>query len=222
MSLTFPNEDTAYRDARDKLLAAEADLRQRTEDVAALRRALPPGGRVPEDYVFRDLQGTPRPMSTLFAEGQDTLALYSFMLAPEATTPCPMCVGFVDALDGAAPHIRARISLEVGIGGSSAQAANLTTARGWQHIHALSFGGTGYNRAYHGESPDGAQWPMLNVFQRSKGVIRHFWSTELFTREWGGHPRHMDPAWPLWTFLDWSPAGRGDFFPSLNYRKAAS
>ncbi len=217
MALTFPNEDAAYRAAREELLAAEVDLRQRTEDVAALRRALPPGGALPEDYLFHDRTGRPVPFSSLFANGQDTLALYSFMLGPDAGAPCPMCTAFVDALDGAAPHIRARISLEVGIGGSSAQAADLTVARGWRHIRALSLAGTGYNRAYHGEGADGSQWPMLNVFQRRDGLIRHFWSTELLGKEWDRHPRHMDPAWPLWTFLDWSPAGRGDFFPALHY-----
>jgi len=217
MTLEFPNENAAYRAARDELLDAEADLRQRTEEVAAMRRALPPGGEVPQDYLFHDMAGRPVRFSDLFADGQDTLALYSFMLGPDDTAPCPMCTGLVDALDGAAPHIRARIGLEVGIGGSSTQAAQVTAARGWKHIRALSFAGTDYNRSYHGESPDGAQWPMLNVFQRGDGVIRHFWATELFAREWSGHPRHMDPAWPLWTFLDWSPAGRGDFFPALRY-----
>ncbi|MDF1719447.1 MAG: DUF899 family protein [Minwuia sp.] len=217
MSMKFPNESATYRAARNRLLDAEADLRQRTEDVAALRRALPPGGDIPEDYGFHDADGAQTPLSSLFADGQDTLALYSFMLAPDATVPCPMCTGFVDALDGAAPHIRARMGLEVGIGGTCAQARELKAARGWQDIRVLSFAGTTYNRAYHGEGPDGSQWPMLNVFQRQGQTIRHFWSTELFRHDWGGHPRHMDPAWPLWTFLDWSPAGRGDFFPSLNY-----
>ena len=40
----FPGETAAYRAARDALLAAEAALREQTEAVAALRRALPPGG----------------------------------------------------------------------------------------------------------------------------------------------------------------------------------
>ena len=48
----FPNEDGEYRQARDALLAEEIELKRHMERVAAQRRALPPGGLVPEDYVF--------------------------------------------------------------------------------------------------------------------------------------------------------------------------
>src|SRR4051794_5014850 len=50
--ITFPGESTEYRAARDRLLRREADLRRELEAVAAERRALPPGGEVPEDYAF--------------------------------------------------------------------------------------------------------------------------------------------------------------------------
>jgi hypothetical protein len=45
----FPNESTEYRQARNVLLAKEIELRRHIERVAALRRALPVGGGVPED-----------------------------------------------------------------------------------------------------------------------------------------------------------------------------
>ena len=48
----FPNESDDYRAARDELLTAEAALREQVEKVAALRRTLPIGGAVNEDYVF--------------------------------------------------------------------------------------------------------------------------------------------------------------------------
>lgn len=50
--LTYPNESAEYRAARNALLAEEMALREHIEAVAAQRRALPPGGTVPEDYVF--------------------------------------------------------------------------------------------------------------------------------------------------------------------------
>ena len=52
MSTSFPGESPAYRAARDKLLQEEIELRRLTEAVAATRRALPHGGKVPENYVF--------------------------------------------------------------------------------------------------------------------------------------------------------------------------
>lgn len=48
----FPNENDAYRKARNELLEAEINLRRQTETVAALRRRLPNGGKLKENYVF--------------------------------------------------------------------------------------------------------------------------------------------------------------------------
>ena len=50
----FPGESAEYRAARDELLAAERDLRKQVEQVAELRRRLPLGGELPEDYVFEE------------------------------------------------------------------------------------------------------------------------------------------------------------------------
>ena len=50
----FPNETGAYRAARDTLLAAEMELRAKVEEVAALRRTLPRGGALKEDYLLTE------------------------------------------------------------------------------------------------------------------------------------------------------------------------
>src|ERR1700761_5400223 len=50
--LPYPNESTEYRAARNALLNDEIALRAQIETVAAKRRALPMGGKVPQDYVF--------------------------------------------------------------------------------------------------------------------------------------------------------------------------
>ena len=73
MAMSFPNETTTYRAARDALLASEVALRRQMEAVAAELRALPPGGEVPEDYAFAAIgpDGTPivMRMSELFRGG---------------------------------------------------------------------------------------------------------------------------------------------------------
>src|SRR5205085_11273917 len=83
MSISFPGESPEYRAARDRLLEQEMELRRAMEAVAAARRELPPGGVVPEDYVFQaaGAGGTPTDvrLSELFAPGRDSLAIYSFM-----------------------------------------------------------------------------------------------------------------------------------------------
>jgi predicted dithiol-disulfide oxidoreductase (DUF899 family) len=81
--LIYPNESVEYREARNKLLAEEIVLRRQSEAVAALRRALPPGGEVPQDYLFERIGKNLMPekvrMSELFG-CHTTLILYSFMM----------------------------------------------------------------------------------------------------------------------------------------------
>src|ERR1039457_6226306 len=120
-NIRFPGESTHYRDARDKLLTAEQDLRAQVEQVARLRRELPLGGEAAQDYVFEegaaDIADTatvrPVKLSDLFREGFDTLALYSFMFGPEMKQACPMCTSFLDSLNGTAHHAAQRINLGV-------------------------------------------------------------------------------------------------------------
>lgn len=91
----FPGETPSYREARNKLLEAEMKLRKNLEEVAALRRKLPLGGEVREDYVFTqgssDLNDSTAEkkirLSELFEPGKDTLVIYSFMFGPNMKEP---------------------------------------------------------------------------------------------------------------------------------------
>jgi predicted dithiol-disulfide oxidoreductase (DUF899 family) len=215
----FPGESRTYRAARNKLLAAELKLRKQVEQVAALRRKLPPGGKVPQDYEFEEGAGKVR-LSQLFERGKNTLVLYSYMYGPKMIKPCPMCTSFLDSLDGAAPHIAQRANLAVVAKSPIARIQEFSRSRGWRNLRLLSSAGNTYNREYHGESPDGSQMPSLNVFMRRNGVIRHFFHTELMfaKADKGQNQRHIDMAWPLWNILDFTPEGRGkDWYPKLEY-----
>src|SRR5262249_42922112 len=83
MAIAFPGESAEYRAARDRLLEQEIELRRATEAVAAARRRLPPGGVVPQDYVFQgqapDGGSAQVRLSELFAPGKDSLVIYSMM-----------------------------------------------------------------------------------------------------------------------------------------------
>ena len=215
----FPNEGAKYRKVRNDLLKAEIDLRRQTEKVAAMRRKLPKGGEVPEDYVFEDADGAVR-MSELFQRG-GTLVAYSYMFGPKMKAPCPMCTAMLDALDGNSSHIGQRIDLVVIAKSPVSRIMELARSRGWSHLRLLSSEKNSYNRDYHGEAADGSQWPMLNVFLKDKDRIRHFYATELLfaPQEKGQEARHVDPIWPLWNLLDFTPEGRGkDWHPSLSYK----
>ena len=214
----FPGESRAYRTARTKLLDAELKLRKQVEQVAALRRKLPAGGKLPEDYEFEEDGAKKVRLSQLFERGKDTLILYSFMYGPKMEKPCPMCTAFLDSLDGAAPHIAQRANLAVVAKSPIARIQEFARSRGWRNLRLLSSSANMYNRDYYGESPDGSQNPSLNVFTRQDGAIRHFFHSELLFEkaEKGQDDRHIDMAWPLWNMLDFTPEGRGkNWYPKL-------
>jgi predicted dithiol-disulfide oxidoreductase (DUF899 family) len=216
--LTFPNETKQYRTARKKLLDAELALRRQVEKVAALRRKLPAGGEVPQDYVFTSQQG-PVKLSELFDRGS-TLVAYSFMYGPQMKNACPMCTSFLDALDGNAQHLAQRTSLVVIARSPIERIVEYARGRGWRNLRLVSSAGTSYNRDYHGENEKGAQLPMMNVFVKRDGKVRHYYGTEVLyaPEEKGQNARHIDMMWPLWNVLDLTPEGRGsDWYPKLSY-----
>jgi predicted dithiol-disulfide oxidoreductase (DUF899 family) len=100
------------------------------------------------------------------------------------------------------------------------ESAEYADHRGWRHLRLLSSAANDYNRDYLAELPDGGQTPILNVFTRSDGEIRHFWASELWDApmEPGQGPRHVDFIWPVWNVLDVTPDGRGpDWSPQREY-----
>ena len=226
-SIRFPNESAAYRRARDKLLAAEHALRRQVETVAALRRRLPAGGAIPEDYVFeeiaRDLGAHATEevrLTELFALPQASLVLYSFMYGPDMASPCPMCTSILDALDGEAPHVAQRINFAVVAKSPIERICDFAQQRGWRNLRLLSSAGNSYNRDYHGETASGAQMPCLNVFEKRGGRVHHFTASELLYAKPDrsiGH-RHVDMVWPLWNVFDFAREGRGaSWYPKLSY-----
>jgi predicted dithiol-disulfide oxidoreductase (DUF899 family) len=219
--IRFPNESPQYRAARDRLLAAEMALRRQIEAVAAERRALPPGGRVAEDYVFEEGDGGRRvKMSELFGD-KSVLLLYSYMYGPAMAAPCPSCTSILDGLNGQVRHIEQRAAVAAVARSPIARLRAVAQQRGWRRLRLLSSSGNSYHRDYHGEDAEGNQRPILNAFVRAAdGSIRHAYATELMfaPTEPDQNSRHVDAIWPLWGMLDFSPDGRGpDTRPKLSY-----
>jgi predicted dithiol-disulfide oxidoreductase (DUF899 family) len=236
MSVNFPGESAEYRAARERLLEREIGLRCEMEAVAAARRELPPGGVVPEDYVFRGADADVR-LSELFAPGKDSLAIYSFMFPRDPTderpgaasgetarlplveAPCPSCVAFLDQLDGLVEHAEQHLNLAVIAKSAPARVLAFGRERGWRRLRLLSSAANTYNRDYLAETPEGHQRPMLNVFHRDGDAIRHFWGSELFyaPMEPGQDPRHVGTIEPLWNLFDLTREGRPDWDEQLSY-----
>ena len=238
---TYPGDSAEYRAARDRLLEQEIKLRRATEAVAETRRRLPPGGTIPEDYVFRGLgpDGAPTDvrLSELFAPGRDSLAIYSMMFPryhgddrpgppggqtarlPLAEGPCPSCTALLDQLDGAAEHMSQNMNFAVVAKTPLERVVAFAQERGWRRLRVLSSADNTYNRDYLAETPEGDQMPMLNVFHRDRDAIRHFWGSEMLyaPTDPGQDPRHVGELEPLWNFFDLIPEGRPDWDEQLSY-----
>jgi predicted dithiol-disulfide oxidoreductase (DUF899 family) len=233
----FPGESASYREVREDLLEREIELRRSMEAVAAARRELPPGGPVPEDYVFAGAGGEVR-MSELFAPGRESLLIYSFMFPrdpgddrpgpatgqtaslPLHEGPCPSCVSLLDQLDGAIPHAAPLLNFAVVAKAPIERVLTFGEERDWRSLRLLSSAANAYNRDYHGETEEGDQRPMLNVFHRDGETIRHFWASELMfapadaDQDW----RHVGTIEPLWNLLDLTREGRPlDWDEQLSY-----
>lgn len=243
MGIAFPGESSEYRAARDRLLEQEVELRRAMEAVAEARRGLPQGGIAPHDYVFQGAGADGAPadvmLSDLFAEGRDSLAVYSFMFPrdpgddrpgpatgetarlPLNEGPCPSCVALLDQLDGAAEHARQLLNFAVVAKAPLPRLLRFAEERGWRQLRLLSSSRNTYNRDYLAETAEGAQRPMLTVFHRDRdGTIRHFWSSELFYAPWdpGQDPRHVGTLEPVWNLFDLTPEGRpADWDEQLSY-----
>jgi predicted dithiol-disulfide oxidoreductase (DUF899 family) len=241
MSITFPGESPEYRAARDRLLEQEIELRRAMEAVAETRRRLPPGGVVPEDYVFQaagpDGAPTDVRLSELFTSDKHSLLIYSFMfprsyggerpgpatgetaLLPLEEGPCPSCVALLDQLDGAVMHAGRWINFVVVAKAPLPRLLTWSRERGWRNLRLLSSAANTFNRDYHAETPDGSQIPMLNVFHREGQTIRHFWGAELTyaPMDPGQDHRSVGTLEPLWNLFDLTPEGRPDWDEQLDY-----
>jgi predicted dithiol-disulfide oxidoreductase (DUF899 family) len=221
----FPDESENYRAARDVLLTKEQELRALQEEVAQMRRDLPAGGILKEDYLFQEISladgsTTDVRFSDLFGDKNDLL-VYSYMYGPDWDDPCPSCTSATDGFNAMSRHVRQQVEMVVVGKASPAQLYAIAQERGWRDVRLLSSENNDYTRDYLSQPDESTKSliPIMNSFHKDGGDVRHVWASELFwTQMPGGHPRHIDTAWPMWALLDMTRAGRHpDMGPKLRY-----
>jgi predicted dithiol-disulfide oxidoreductase (DUF899 family) len=212
----FPNESAEYRAARNALLVEEIELRRNIERVAALRRGLPEGGKVPKDFEFVGESGAVR-LSELFG-GKDTLMIYSMMFGPQRKAPCPMCTSFLASWNGTATNLRERVAIAVTARSPIERLVEYKGKRGFGNLPFVSDLNGEYTRTY--VNADDTDVPGFSVFTRRDGTVRHFYSGEMSGEmaDPGQDPRGAPDLDPLWLMLDITPDGRGTgWYPKLEY-----
>ena len=215
-SRPYPNDSAERVVAATALLAEEVELRRHIERVAEQRRALPMGGE-PPPYDFVDEQGRTVGLADLFG-AHDTLITYFWMYGPQRARPCPMCTHFLGSLDLPLRDLAQRVAFAVLGRSPVARQRAVARERGWRNLAFFQVPDA-FARDYRGLSPEGDEWPALDVWVRRDGKVRHFWSGQMGgTQDPGQDPRGAPDPTPLWNLLDLTPGGRGtDWYPQLTY-----
>ena len=212
----FPNESKEYRAARNAHLAEEIELRRHLERVAAQRRALPPGGEIPQDFEFASESGPVR-LSNLFRD-KNTLMIYSMMFGPQRKSPCPSCTSLLNSFNGTVINLRERVAIAITARSPIERLKEYKQQRGLANLPFFSDSSGDYTRTY--VNAEDADVPGFSVFTRSNGTIRHFYSGEMSGEmaDPGQDPRGAPDLDPLWSMLDWTPEGRPPtWYPKLDY-----
>ncbi|MFI8850935.1 DUF899 family protein [Streptomyces sp. 891-h] len=218
-------ESADYVGAREELRQAEIELMRHREQVADLRRRLPPGPVV-DDYEFEegpaDLHAGDVPartvrLSELFTGPDRDLVVYHLMYGKGQTEPCPMCTMWIDGFNGVARHLAQNVDFVVVAAADLPALRAHARDRGWHGLRLLSAAGNTFKYDLGSEDADGAQDSTVSVFTRDGGgSVRHFYSV---------HPRMSDDIdqrgidllTPVWHVLDLTRQGRDDWFAALDY-----
>lgn len=209
----MPGASEQYRNAREELHRAEQQMRDRIEEVAAKRRALPAGPEVP-DYTFLE-NGKRVRLSELFASGKPELIVYHMMYWAGDDEFCPMCSMWVDGLNAVSKHIEQRANIAVATIAPPDKLAAWAKRRGWSSIRLLSDEGDAFARDTGAQDGNGDPIETVAVFVKEGSTIRNFYLAHAYVlEEW----RFIDLLTPVWNLFDLLPSGRSDdWHPNNDY-----
>jgi predicted dithiol-disulfide oxidoreductase (DUF899 family) len=218
-------ESPEYVAHREKLRQAEIDLMRQREQVASLRRQLPPGSPV-DDYVFDEgparLDDGDAPVSSvrlsdLFTAPGRPLVIYHLMYGKAQSAPCPMCTMWIDGFSGVAHHLAQNIDFAVVAAADTKSLREYGRARGWDRLRLLSSAGNSFKYDLGSEDDAGQQDSAISVFALGAGGSpRHFYTAHPTMAD-DINQRGIDLLSPVWHLLDLTPQGRGDWFAGLDY-----
>jgi predicted dithiol-disulfide oxidoreductase (DUF899 family) len=211
--LTMPGASADYRAAREQLLAAEMELRDHVERVAATRRAMPPGPTV-RDYEFLD-GSNPVRLSELFEDGKPYLVMYHVMYWQDDEEFCPMCSMWVDAWNGIAAHVAQRATIVAAALAPLDKLQSWKAQRNWHRIRALADANESFARDTGAEDDDGRSISSVFVFEKTPDGIRHLYTAHPEFPD--GTARGIDQFCPTWHIFDLLPSGRGDWNAGNDY-----
>ncbi len=217
MHFTRLNESDEYRRRREELRVAELELSDHIEQVAQMRRELPNDTVVP-DYELVDVSsGRPVRLSELFTAPDRALIVYHFMYGKGTPQPCPLCTMWIDGYNAAAHHLAQNADFVVVAAAPPAKIKAHAAARRWSGLRLLSAGDSTFKFDLGSEEANGEQVERVSVFTLgADGTVHHVYSKGAEMAD-DRRERGIDLLSSVWHLLDLTPAGRGNWYPSLDY-----
>jgi len=201
-----------WLEQRKALLAQEKALTRQRAELAAARRALP-WVKIEKVYTFATLDGD-RTLAELF-DGRGQLAVYHFMLGPDAKAPCTGCSFIADHIDSARQHFEQADLAFVAV--SRAPLARIEEVRkrmGWT-FRWVSSGDSDFNYDF-GVSFDGRPGQTYNFAPTDyKGELH---GESIFAKDDSGDVFHTYSSYAragedllgAFRWLDLAPKGRNE------------
>lgn len=199
-------EDEIYAKSRRALLVEEIHLRRRMEQIAEIRRALPPGPLM-ADHIFRRADHGYGALSRLFGD-KDILILYACDFGNLG--PSPICYHFLSALQGNLDALRMRAEFALVTRAPANDVASFVEHHQWQKMLALQIHDEMFLSAMNLLEADGNFSPSLMIFRKYPDGIRLFWKSEMTAdmADDAETPSDMFDMASLWSILDLTPQGR--------------
>jgi predicted dithiol-disulfide oxidoreductase (DUF899 family) len=124
---------------------------------------------------------------------------------------------WIDGYNAIASHLSQNIDFVVVAAADPAAIRAHAAVRGWENLRLLSAGDTSFKYDLGSEEADGAQTEWVSVFSLGgDGTVVHRYSKGAQLAD-DRRERGIDLLSPVSHFLDITPTGRGDWYPSLSY-----
>lgn len=128
-----------------------------------------------------------------------------------------MCTMWIDGFNGVARHLANTMDFVVVAAAEPAPLRAHGRARGWDNLRLLSSGDSTFKYDLGSEDADGGQGSAVSVFTREPNgdVVHRYTGTPQTDTD--VYERGIDALCAVWNVADLTPAGRGEWYPSLSY-----
>jgi predicted dithiol-disulfide oxidoreductase (DUF899 family) len=114
-------------------------------------------------------------LSGLFTAAGHPLVIYHLMYGKKQINPCPMCMMWIDGLNGMAQPIAQNIDFAVVAAAEPKALRDHARVRGWNRLRLLSAVSSTFNFDLGSEDAEGGQDSTVSVFTKDNdSVVRHF------------------------------------------------